>query len=256
MTKATGRFFLAVLLVLVTWPLTNSAAEVSQEDLNANLIAAAGQGRLASFNLVLGQGANIHAVDRHGNNAVLMATQGRQFAMLRTLLDKGVNPDVRGGTGFTPLTYVALHGLNGELQLLLKAGADPNLRNARGDAPLHLAVEFGRHEIVAELIRAGARIEGLNAAGETPLIIAVRLDNRKAFDTLLAQGARAGVQDSTGRSALFLAIWESREAMALALIENGAGFDSSFDGQTPLRMAQLMQQSRVVEALESRGAGR
>lgn len=234
--------------------LPDLAAEIRQEDLDSNLISAAGQGHLASFNLALSLGANINAVDRNGDNAVLLATQGEQHGMLRMLLDKGVDPNARGGSGLTPLTYAALHGLIRDVRLLLKAGADPNLRNVLGDAPLHLAVEFGHNDIVAELVGANARLEDVNAAGETPLIVAIRADNRKAFDTLLASGARASVQDKAGRGALFLAIWEKREAMALALIEKGAGFNSRYDGFTPMRLARLMEQPKVVAALTLKGA--
>ncbi len=53
---------------------------------------------------------------------------------------------------------------------------------------------------------------------------------------------------------MFWAILEDREAMALALIEKGARFDSLADGYTPLRMARIMRHADVVSALTWRGA--
>jgi ankyrin repeat protein len=245
---------LGLLLALAVGPHAGIAADVAQEDLNASLIHAAGHGDTVSFNLALSLGANMNAIDRHGNNAVLLATQGEQHVMLRILLDKGVNPDARGGSGFTPLTYAALHGLTADARRLLKTGADPDRHSAPGDAPLHLAVAFGHNDLIAELVGAGAHIEDINAAGETALIVAIRADNRRGFDTLLALGARPGVYDKTGRSALFWAILEDHPAMAVTLVESGARFDSLSDGYTPLQMARIMHHSDVVAALTRRGA--
>lgn len=230
------------------------AAELSQDDLNFSLIQAAGRGDMTSFNLALGLGANIHAMDRQGNNAVLLATEGQQSQMLRMLLEKGVDPDARGGSGFTPLTYAAMRGLSRDMRLLLKAGADPNKRNAAGDGPLHLAVAFGHSDLVPLLIAAGARIEERNAADETSLIVAIRSGNRQAFNSILALGALSNVHDKTGRSALFWAILENQEEMAVALIENGADFDMASEGYTPLQLARILKHAKALEALSKRGA--
>jgi ankyrin repeat protein len=241
-------------LGLSMWSRPGCAADIRQEDLDFSLIQAAGRGDVASFNLALTLGANVAATDRQGTNAVLMATQGEQHRLLRMLLDQGGDPNVCGASGFTPLAFAAMRGLDGDLRLLLKAGADPNKQTALGDTPLQLAVEFSRNELIGELVAAGVRLDDVNAAGETALIVAIRVDNRPGFDALLAQGATASVHDKTGRSALFWAILENHEAMAVALIEHGATFDARSDGYTPLRMARIMQHASVVAALTQRGA--
>lgn len=175
---------------LVAMALPCRADEIRQEDVDASLIQAVGRGDMDGYNRAVGLGGNIHATDRHGNNAVLAATEGQQHALLRRLLDQGVNPDIRGGSGFTPLTYAALHGEAGDLRLLLKAGADPNSKNAIGSTPLHLAAEFGHDELIGDLVGAGARVDAVNSAGETPLVVAIRAGRRGAVDRLLALGAR------------------------------------------------------------------
>ncbi len=243
-----------IVLGVAFWSVATLAADIRQEELNSSLIYAAGQGDMSSFNLALNLGANLNAVDHSGTNAVLAATEGEQHRVLRLLLDKGGDPNVSGGSGFTPLTFAAMHGSIRDLRLLLKAGAKPSQHNVMGDSPLHLAVQFGYDDVVADLIAAGASIDNINTAGETPLMVAIRSDNRKAFDTLLALGAENSVADKTGRSALFSAILENHEAMALALVEKGARFDSLSDGYTPLKMAQIMRHSSVIAALTKRGA--
>lgn len=225
-----------------------------QRDLDAALIRAAGNGDTNGFNQAIARGANLHAVDALGNNAVLMAAEGERYPMLRLLLDKGVDPDARGASGFTPLTYAIVHGRADDVRLLLKAGADPNLCNAVGSPPLHLAVEFGRQAMIGELVADGARLEGVNADGESAVITAVRIDNRPALDTLLALGADADARDKTGRSGLFWAVLESREDMAIALLQHGAhvASRSKVDGYTPLQLARVMQHQRVLAAIRQR----
>lgn len=247
---------IGLVFALALGPRAALADDIRQEDLNSSLIHAAGQGDATSFNLALGLGANINAVDRLGNNAVLLATQGQQRAMLRTLLDRGVNPDARGGSGFTPLTYAAMRGLDTEARWLLKASARPDLRNALGDTPLHLAARFGHTAIVDQLLDAGARVDEISAAGETALIVAIRAGQRKVFDTLLARRAQADAHDKTGRTALFWAILENQEAMAVALIEHDARIESLSDGYTPLAMARIMGHDGVIAAITRRDTSR
>jgi len=229
------------------------AADISQADLDGSLIRAAGNGDLRSFNLVLGLGANIRAVDAQGNNAVLAATEGAQPALLRIALDGGASPNVRGASGFTPLTYAAMQGSLPMFRLLLKAGANVNLKNANGDTPLHLAVAFKRAEIMADLLPV-ARIEMRNAGGETPLMVAVRVNNQSALERLLAQGADPNAAGNMGETPLVMAILEDRGALALELVETGARFDAVLGTYTPLRLARVNGQKALAALLTAKGA--
>jgi ankyrin repeat protein len=244
---------LALLSALALMPAAN-ATDISQDDLDESLVNAAGQGDMNSFNIALALGANLNAVDRRGNNAVLAATQGNRAPLLRTLLDKGVNPDVHGSSGFTPLTFAAMDGSLANVQLLLKAGANPNQRNALGETPLHLAARFGHSAIIKLLVAAGTRLDDENAASETPLITAILANKLDAFETLMTLGANPNVIDANNQSALYLAILEDHELMAHTLIERGARFDPRPRQYTPLKMARFMGHVRVVDALVRRGA--
>jgi len=230
-----------------------SAQDIRREDLDGSLIRAAGNGDLRSYNLVLGLGANPRAVDAHGNNAVLAATEGAQPALLRIALDAGASPNVRGASGFTPLTHATMQGSLPMFRLLLKAGANVNLKNANGDTPLHLAVALRRAEIMADLLPA-AQLDTRNAGGESPLMVAVRVNNQPALQRLLAQGADPNVPDNGGATPLMVAILEDREAMALALVEAGARFDTLLGTYSALRMARVKGQETLAALLAARGA--
>lgn len=243
----------AVLVALIPFSLAG-AADIRQEDLDGSLVAAASAADMNSFNIALKLGANLNAIDAHGNNVVLAATLGNHTELLRTLLEKGVNPGIVGSSGFAPLAYASMVGSVRNVQLLIKAGADPNQRTALGETPMHLAAEFGRTDIIALLAAAGARIDARNAARETPLMAAIRANKADAFDALLSRGADTNVSDKDDRSALFLAILEDHEEMALTLVEKDAGFARRPRQYTPLQMARFMGHRRVVAALENRGA--
>ena len=230
------------------------ARDTPKDDLDRSLIRAAGKGDQRSFNLVQGLGANLHAKDAHGNNAVLAAVEGDQPAMLRILLDQRVSPNTRGESGFTPLTYASLHGATDAVRLLLKAGAAVDAKNATGDTPLHLAIAFQRTEIMADLLAARPRLDLQNAAGETALYTAVRTNNDIAVRRLLALGADPSTQDRSRRSALMAAILEDREAIALALVEAGARLDQTLGTYTPLRMARIKGQQTLAALLVDKGA--
>lgn len=233
-------------LLIALIPLVGLSTEISQDDLNRSLSYAARQGDMGSFNTALALGASLYARDRDGNNAVLMAVQGRQNSLLRTLLDKGVETDLVGSSGQTPLTAATINGDLLQIRLLLKAGARPDLRNARGESPAHLAVALRRNEILTELIKVGINSDLLNDDGETPLIIAIRNDNKEAFDALLAVRTDVNLKDRAGRPPLFWAVMENHEDMALALTEKGSRIDVKSDGYTPLQLARMMGHQRLL----------
>lgn len=152
--------------------------EISRQNLDESLVAAAGNDDRHSYDLVMGLGATIHGVDRHGGNAVLTATVGGHSELLRSLIEQGVEPNARGGSGFTALTHASLAGSLRRVQLLLKAGADPNLPTALGErgarhgarigeySALHLARAMGYSRVVAALARRGASDKRAAAASE------------------------------------------------------------------------------------------
>jgi ankyrin repeat protein len=108
--------------------------------------------------------------------------------------------------------------------------------------------------MLPELLAANPRVDLANGVGETPLLVAIRIGNRGAFDRLLAHGADVNARDATGRSALMSAILEDREAMAVALVEAGARFDSLLGTYTALRMARIKRHQILAALLAQKGA--
>ena len=107
--------------------------------------------------------------------------------LLERVLEGGVDPDVVGEAGITPLSHaVWTHNLE-QAEVLLKHGANPNLASLNGNTTLHiLADETGRFlsrraitperhlELARALVRAGVDVKARNSQGLTAQELAVK----------------------------------------------------------------------------------
>ena len=61
-------------------------------------------------------------------------------AVIAALIDRGANPNARGGTGWTPLHLAALsNGNPAVITTLMERGADPKARDGEGKLPWNYA---------------------------------------------------------------------------------------------------------------------
>ena len=136
----------------------------------------------------------LHLACRHG-----------AAAPLARLLETGIDPDLPGGAGATPLLLACEGRRPGQVRVLLEAGADAQqmagprrarqplllwvaqaghrdtLRallpllpdaatqvNDRGDSALHVAVHYGHTPLIPMLLDAGVDVEQRNDLGAPP----------------------------------------------------------------------------------------
>ena len=78
------------------------------------------------------------------------------FALVKELLDSGVDVNSRDSHTSTALEYAAEFGQVEMVKLLLEHGAEVNTSNNDGDTPLYCAVDNGQMEIEKMLRDAGA----------------------------------------------------------------------------------------------------
>ncbi len=71
---------------------------------------------------------------------LLDAVRVGDAARVRTLLEGGLNPNVRDSKGFTPLHIAVIRGDADVVRLLLEAHAYPDALDAYGRTPLHLGL--------------------------------------------------------------------------------------------------------------------
>jgi hypothetical protein len=89
--------------------------------------------------------------DSSGDNALAWAAWSGETEVVKFLLDKGAEVDVKGQHGKTALVWAAHNGRNDIVSLLLKKGADPDVADNYGDTALSVAQRFGHREIETEV---------------------------------------------------------------------------------------------------------
>jgi ankyrin repeat protein len=94
--------------------------------------------------------------------------------MVRLLLEKGSNPDIRsreeaGHKGGTALLEAAFWSRLEIAEMLIKRGANVNAKAARGVVPLHEAARMGHVELARLLLKHGAEVNAKDDHGATPL---------------------------------------------------------------------------------------
>lgn len=119
-------------------------------DIGAFLV---GAGFVSTF-LVPVQGAVARPAARIA--ALRGAAKAGDMTALRKMLDSGVAPDARLGTGATALMLAAGAGHAAAVRLLLARGADVGATDDEGKTALQLAREGGHRRVVKLLQQAGA----------------------------------------------------------------------------------------------------
>src|SRR5262249_41555052 len=130
------------------------------------LTVAASYGSTAAAMALLDGGADPNVADRSGNSLLHIAAQSGDLQLVKKLLAKGSDPNVRtsnsggggrrgGGGGFrvvagaqTPLMVAARANQIEVMRALLTAGADPKLKAQDGSTFLMAAVGSGRVDAV------------------------------------------------------------------------------------------------------------
>lgn len=113
---------------------------------------------------------------------------------LKLILDHGVDPNVRGGEGYTILHHLACsnESVVGLATMLLDAGASLTIRDSLlQSTPLGWACRWGRIELVRlYLERGGDAVESDAEPWGTPLAWATKRGHHEIIELLRSQGAR------------------------------------------------------------------
>lgn len=153
----------------------------SQENNYERLIIAAYLGKANLVDNIL------QSLARQGNQdqnpLIVMAAKFGPPGTLKSLLEKGANPNQIDQDNYTPLIVAARHDSMETVKLLLKCGADPNLAASKSKSALMSAVERKSPEIVKLLLDNNATI--LDSAVISPLIKAVENNDLETIKILL-----------------------------------------------------------------------
>jgi ankyrin repeat protein len=113
--------------------------------------------------------------DPSGRPALHQALTLDRREIIKLLLEKGCNPDIRSedrgsGRGGEPaLLQAAFWGRFEIAELLIQHGANVNAKDGHGIAPLHAAARMQHLELARLLLKHGADVNARDNKGETPL---------------------------------------------------------------------------------------
>lgn len=121
-----------------------------------------GKASLRVIDALISAGAQLNPVG--GFSPLYFALEEKDLGLVKALLARGADVNLRGFRGVTPLMLAAIDNSPEVVEVLLAAGADVNAKNDDGDTALSIAVAYrsefdeeSREEIILLLKRAGAQ---------------------------------------------------------------------------------------------------
>ena len=203
--------------------------------LNIELVSAVRNGNIDAVNQLIKNGADVNTIKQNRGNyrgktdqvdiyedlfatlhnthknsytctIPLIIASGRGYdEIVKTLLKKGADVDIKGDVGYTALYAASRQGHTATVELLLKAGASTALDDINGMTQLHLFCVRGMQDEVTSLLKGGADIDIYDNDKWTPLMYAIHHKHHSTIDLLLKAGANPNLKNSNGQTALMIA---------------------------------------------------
>lgn len=173
---------------------------------------------------LLKKGANVNAVDKDGDTALLIAIVKLDDSMVDILLSHGANPNAVAGAGTS---------------------------NNDGRTALHKAASRrGASKIVDKILRAKAYVDPLDYWQETPLHDAARSGQEDAVRMLVEMRAKVDARSKKNWTPLHQAARNGRKGTVEELLKSGASpVSRTTDGETPESLASKKNHNDVVDLL-------
>lgn len=161
-----------------------------------------------------------------------------QTSIIRAMVKRLDNTEVRDSEGNTPLIFSALAENAASAQVLLGIDAAINATNNHNLSSLYIATTKNNEQLVKLLLEWGADVNTADANGSTPLMLTIRTRNMNIFSLLQKANADVNAKRIDGYTALHLAILNNRDEFIDQLIKAGADINAiNSNGQTPLSLA-------------------
>lgn len=176
--------------------------------------------------------------------ALMSATAGSREEMVAFLLDQGSYIDAKNEHGCSGLHQAVDANAVGLVKLLLERGADTNVRDAEGITPLHLAARIriaikhereGDGKIGELLVKYSTKCNATDQYWRTALHLASIAGRQMLVRSLLNKGVDITTRDQRGWTAFHWAAMSSNLAVVKILIAAGANInDPTSEGNTIL----------------------
>ncbi len=125
--------------------------------MNKQWLDATAAGDIARVRALLDAGADIDALDKHGQTALMNAAHRGDAALVQALVDHGANLNHTAKYRLTALMLAVIADHTEVVRILVAAGADRHIQGSKGHfacTPLEYAEEHGKARLVS-LLRDG-----------------------------------------------------------------------------------------------------
>ena len=208
---------------------------------DTDLILAAASGNFSKLKQIVASGIDVNnARNEHNATPLFMAAHEKYTEIVKYLLEKGADPNIKIKLGATPLFVAVQKQPDVEIiESLLKAGADPNIQDHEGSTPLIIAAsENGNKKTAQLLIDHNARVDLANDKNITALYFAAQNGYTQFVKILIDAGADTDIAMEQGATPLFIAAQLGHNKIAEMLIRAGADQTIALDnGMTPKKIA-------------------
>jgi len=150
------------------------------------------------------EAVNLDAIDLKGNTPLALAVASGNEVIVRLLLEKGANPDLKHRiTGAAPIHDAAARGSKTLVELFILSGVYVNIKDKKSQVrlfsvlnsrlyakimnqtPLHYAALHASPSVAVYLISVGANVTLKNKSGRRPIDIARERGHQTVVDALL-----------------------------------------------------------------------
>ena len=215
------------------------------------LHAAAEAGQVSAILELVEAGVDVDIGGRQGRSPLHCATVSGHRKAMQILLDLGADINLVCHNSYTALQYAILweHSLD-IIKFLLENGANTEIRRSDGATALHDAAATDSEEATLLLLRYGANVDAEAADIGTPLHLAAEKNKPAIIRHLLEHGAEINVRTEKGVSPLDLAAMHGGEKSVQMLIEGGANIlATDHEGLTACRKARQENQESIAQLL-------
>src|SRR5947207_6498821 len=158
---------------------------------SADLLTAIRNGGYAQVRKLIESCADVNTADKDGTTALMHSVIESDVRMMKLLIDKGANINMKNSQDSTALMYAATN--LAKTRVLLDAGAEVKVKGKRGATPMSVALTtFGSTPVLKLLVNKGAELE------DRLMTLAAATGDLEAIQYLLSIGVPAG--DRTGAS--------------------------------------------------------
>ncbi len=136
-----------------------------------------------------------------GENYLFCAARAGNLTMLKILIERGTDLNLRAENGACVLHYAIIRDHKDTVFLLLEHGVNCNVQDRYGLTPLHYAVRGNQTGMVQLLLKNNAKTELRDDQHRTPLLMAAQQGAVEIFEILVRNGADINAKLPSGEDA-------------------------------------------------------